>query len=177
MLAHLSPNEVRNDSKWTMHHPLTTRALGTASQIHSPEIINPSFFNVKIKLYFINYELKSDYCKNIQSNPEEFNGEAQSLTRLNPLVPSVDFLDIFPLFSVKKKVLLSTMSSVRRKKLKADISRIFFWFFYDDLKVFFKAKKIFLEIFGKFDGEHLSGAHSPSWDHYTSKSSARHFYL
>ena len=130
---------------------------------------------------------------------------------LNPLVPSVHFLDVFPLYLSKRRccsqrifsmkpsksplsIFLSTEAHLKIIAKKADLwgaknwrpiwpEKKFFLTFlcWDILKVFFKAKiiflkKIFLEIFGKFDGEHQSGA-APSCDEYTPKSSAWHFYL
>ena len=73
-----------------MHHPLTTRPLGTASQIHSPDKINPGSFNVKIKLYFINYELKSDYSKNIQSNQGCSMKKAKLQRAITPTLTGLD---------------------------------------------------------------------------------------
>ena len=130
---------------------------------------------------------------------------------LNPLVPSGFFRPFFHFFSLKERVplnqffwrdhlndrwaffyqlmLISRSLSkglifrTQKSEGRFDPKKIFFSTFlcWDDMKVFFKAKKIFLEkfflkIFGQFDGKHQSGA-APSCAHYTPKSCAWHFYL
>ena len=129
----------------------------------------------------------------------------------NPSVPSVHFLDVFPLFLTKTRcssqriflmkpskspltIFLSICANFKiiEKRLICEAqknSRLIwpekkiFWLFYAETswKCFWRRKKyflkkIFLEIFGKFGGEHQSGA-APSCDNYTPKSSSWHFYL